>query len=88
VTVPLDLTQWTDWEMIWSVDENDQQSLQFFIDNTLISQTTLTAPLPPLSITLWNDNQYPTLLNGEYAIEYHPASATQNFDVAYVEVSR
>ena len=88
VTIPLDLTQWTDWKIIWSVDENEQQTLQFFIDDTLVGQTTLTTPLPALSITLWNDNQYPALLNGEYTIEYHPASATQNFDIAYVEVSR
>lgn len=88
VTLSLDMTQWIQWDMIWSVDENDQQTVQFFVNDELVSQSTSSTPLPALSITLWNDNQYPTFSNGEFVIEDHPASETQNFDVAYVEVSR
>ncbi len=83
------LGQWMQLSFIWSVNSSGKQSVRFLVDSTVVAQTELDTPLPALSITMWNDNQYPTILeDGTFAVGYHNPSGDQAFDVDFVTVAQ
>jgi hypothetical protein len=88
VTRTVRMNDWMLWTMVWSVDSAGAQSVRYWIDGHLVGETTLDSPLPALSITLWNDNQYPTILeDGSLTVAYHNPS-NQRFDIDMVAVAR
>ena len=83
------MDQWMRLSFLWSVNSAGKQTVRFLINNTVVAQTELASPLPALSITTWNDNQYPTILeNGTFAVAYHNPPGDQWFDVDFVTVAR
>lgn len=88
ITTPLNMVDWMMWTMEWSVNNKGIQSILYKLNDVLVGQTTLTTPLPALSITFWNDNQYPTIENGQFVVQYHNPTADQNFDIDSVTVSQ
>ena len=85
----LDMTAWHTWSFTWSVDASAVQSISWSVDGVTVGQTTLAAPYPALSLTFWNDNQFPTFLeNGQYGVVYHNPTAVQNFDIDSVDISQ
>jgi len=88
VTKTVRMSDWMLWTMVWSVDSAGTQSVRYWIDGRQVGETTLASPLPALSITFWNDNQYPTLLeDGTLIVAYHNPS-DQRFEIDMVTVAR
>ena len=55
--------------------------------NRVLAETPIAhEPLPALSITFWDDNQFALVLNGSLSVEYHNPSADQYFDIDSVEI--
>lgn len=89
LAISLDMTAWHTWSFTWSANASAAQSITWSLDGVTTGQTTLATSYPALSLTIWNDNQFPTFLgNGQFAVIYHNPVAPQNFDVDSVEISQ
>lgn len=85
----LDLSDWHTWSFTWSADAGGAQSLEWGLDGASVGQTQLAEPFQALSLTFWNDNQFPTFLeNGQYSVVFHNPSAEQEFDIDWVEIDQ
>lgn len=82
----VDMSDWMTWQMIWRVTIGGKQEVLFLVNGRPAGHVVLQDPLPALSITFWNDNQFATFLNGSLSVEYHNPAANQNFDIDMVEV--
>jgi len=81
------MSTWHVWSMEWSTDGDGAQSIGWRIDDTLVGETTLVTPFEALTLTFWNDNQFPTLLeNGQFSVVMHNPGSPQNFDIDWVEI--
>lgn len=89
INLSLNMAAWHVWLVTWSVNSAGAQSIQWRVDGTLVGQTTLAEPFNALSLTFWNDNQFPTFVEGgDYAVIMHNPASTQNFDIDWVEISQ
>jgi hypothetical protein len=71
------------------VDNTGTQSIEWRLDNTLVGETTLEEPFEALSLTFWNDNQFPTFIGGsEYTVVMHNPASAQNFDIDWAEIEQ
>lgn len=78
---------WKVYTVKWSVNSSGQQRIQFWVNLTPVGDVTLDQPLPPLSVELWNDNQYPTFLeDGSFIVEYHNQPGQQSLSIDKVLV--
>jgi hypothetical protein len=88
-TLSLNMAAWHTWSFVWSANTAGAQSVTWSVDGVTTGQTALEAPFPALSLAIWNDNQYPTFLEGgQYAVVYHNPSSVQNFDIDSIEISQ
>jgi hypothetical protein len=89
LNISVDMSEWHDWKLEWSVDNTGTQSIEWRLDNTLVGETTLEEPFEALSLTFWNDNQFPTFIGGsEYTVVMHNPASAQNFDIDWAEIEQ
>ena len=80
-----DFTKWNTFKLIWSVNQQGQESIRFYLNGKKWGTTVqLQTPLPPtgLGLDLWNDNQRFTLQGATYV---SPPQA-QHIDFDYIKV--
>jgi hypothetical protein len=84
------LDQWMELSFKWSaVGVDNKQSFRFWVDGDQVGDTQLDTPLPALSAEMWNDNQYPTILeDGTFAVGYHNPPGDQRFDVDSISIEQ
>jgi hypothetical protein len=84
------LDEWMELKFKWSaIGVDNKQGFRFWVDGDLVGSTQLNTPLPALSVEMWNDNQYPTILeDGTFAVGYHNPPGDQAFDVDYVRIEQ
>jgi hypothetical protein len=84
------MDEWMELSFKWSATGIDnKQSFRFWIDGDQVGDVQLDTPLPALSAEMWNDNQYPTILeDGTFAVGYHNPPGDQRFDVDSVSIEQ
>ncbi len=58
---PVNIRQWMNVTMVWSVSQQGVHSVAYYLGTTLFGQHTLPVALEGLSLEIWTDNQEPTL---------------------------
>ena len=89
ITTSQNMSVWHTWMFTWRADPSGNQSIQWWLDGTSLGQTALAVPFPALSLTFWNDNQFPTYLqDGQSTVVMHNPTAEQDFDIDWVEIDQ
>lgn len=87
-TEALDIHEWLNLKMVWSEDENQVQSVEYFIDGESAGTIVLPVRLQHLSVEMWNDNQEPTFTPTGLSVNYPAPSVTQQMDVDKILVKQ
>jgi hypothetical protein len=85
---PVNIRNWMDVSMVWSVDAQGAQSAAYYLGNTLFGQHSLPAALEGLSLEIWTDNQEPYLCPTGVCFDYPNPTVTQSLFLDEVSVTQ
>lgn len=84
----LDIHDWVNLKLVWSVDAEGVQHTEFFVNGDSIGTQTLPVALHNLSAELWNDNQVVQFGPEGLTTEYPSPVSNQYFDINKITVKR
>ncbi len=84
----ININDWVNLKLVWAVDANGQQQVEYFVNGTSIGTHTLPEALHDMSVEMWNDNQEPTFTAEGFVVNYPSPSVAQSFEIDSVKVSK
>jgi len=82
----LDINNWNTYKIVWSVNVLGLQTVEFYINNSLVGIHALPVAFAPLSINIWNDNQFVQYDANGLNITYKNPVRDQSIDINSISI--